>query len=222
MHVLLAETFATISNSGPEPPAWVTSYILPIAGALVIIGAIALALWLPTGNVFNRAQKFEGFGVKLEVTVLTLLIVVGVGMLASGFILKYVDDNIGKLKTDLDLANMKLHDAEHVTATIALALPDKMEKGLEPASVGYKKIVPNLICTYKIGDDTRTTAVYQGDKGTLQISIPDLRRNDVIRDLEISSSSKDSPRLEDVLATHNLYPLVPQFSLAQEKANVSK
>jgi hypothetical protein len=96
-------------------------YVLPGTGAVVLLLAI-VALLKPREHVLNSRQSFSGFGVTFEVSFVTLLFVLGTGLLSAGVVV-YVRDmaaTIVSLSSDLKeskdreklLALNHLHDMQ--------------------------------------------------------------------------------------------------------------
>ena len=116
--------------------------ILPLTGIGIIIFCI-LSFLLPYGEKFrDKTQKVKGFGLDLEVSVLTLLILIGVSMSLTGVYLQICD-----YKGQLDEAIRRRYAAED-----ALSQTKKMEmKILVTLENAGEDDIPNL-CDVKSRD----------------------------------------------------------------------
>jgi hypothetical protein len=205
-------------GSFPGPSDLVTSYIVPIAGFCIVVFCFVASARLAS------PLKFDGFGIHLEITILSLLVLLGVAMMLAGYIVHILDLST-KERTAEEKAQheeARADAAEHFTLRLALAYPKEDVVGeLEPHAKTPGEQAKNLTCRYKLASskNPEDTQVMLGQQGTVEVVIDDFSRNDVIQDLTIAPAdpSKVSGR---VLAVHNVYPFQPKYLLSGEKVTL--
>ena len=200
-------------------PKWVSllaNLILPGLGIAIILFCIASFVF-PFGQRFKEGkQVIRGFGLDLEISVLTLLLLIGFVMTFSGFYMYLRNENadtlreeIRELRGKLDAAREEVQRAGRFTITANLVLPESVD--VSSLDVG------KLECRYTLfanPDSWVQAAVSQGLGGnSVRITFADIERRDVIQRLELREHGTES-----VLGVvMNIYPLQPLYKL--EKAH---
>src|SRR5882672_12191966 len=86
---------------------------------IVLLVLCILVLVTPLGERFSSAtQKIQGFGLNLEVSVLTLLVLIGIGLMTSGIWMQLQDvsTRLKQLEIDKTKAEEKARRAEETLA----------------------------------------------------------------------------------------------------------
>jgi hypothetical protein len=110
----------------------IASVILPLLGVGIVIVCL-LSFLFPYGEQFrSKVQKIKGFGVDLEVSVLTLFIIVGVALSLTGVYLqvKGYETELQSAKKDRDAAEQALRLARKMQISAFVTL-----KGLSAAEM---------------------------------------------------------------------------------------
>jgi hypothetical protein len=213
VHFLLI-TFIWLQSVDSTPPSWLTYYFLPIVGCSMFVFCIL------AGTLLQHIQKFNGFGIHLEVTTQVFLSIISFVMMAAGFGLHFFDASkrLQDLTEKERTAEQRAEAAEHFTLRLVLAYPkQQVDRELVPNTTKPGDQATNLICRYKLAssDNTEETRVLVGHEGTVVIVIHDLARKDVIQDLAIGPAHPGRASVK-VLAKHALYPLEPKYNLDME------
>jgi len=81
-------------GSFPEPSGFITSYVVPIAGFCIVVFCFVASARL------SSPLKFEGFGIHLEITILSLLFLLGAAMMLAGYVVHVLDLNTKEKKAE--------------------------------------------------------------------------------------------------------------------------
>ena len=219
MNVLLA-VWAVTDKSGFEQPAVWETYLLPFAGAALIVYGV-----FGSGKFRSSPLKFEGFGIHLEITVLSLVFLLGSVMLSSGCVLYLLDmgSKIKKIQQESDDWKQKADRVQRFNVKLVLLIPplegDKAREAEQlmpdPARPGEE--VKNLMCRYTINTkkEWQDVPVKLTGQGTLEVDIDDLTESDVIDSLTIMPVKESGNGV--VFAVHGISPLSPRYPLQFEK-----
>jgi Na+-transporting NADH:ubiquinone oxidoreductase subunit NqrC len=186
----------------------ITDIILPLLGIVIIIFSV-LSFFFPYGEKFvDKIQKIKMFGVDMEVSILTLFIVVGVMMSFSGIYL-----HISNYEEKIIKANIEKEKAE-----FALAEAKKMEMKIVAVLEGVgENLIPKLAdiqCEYWLpGDDKSFKAdIIKGiTSNSFKIIIKDITPRTHISKLLLRDISNNTSWI-----ITNFMPLEPTFKLIKE------
>src|SRR5215831_4039192 len=105
--------------------------ILPLVGLAIIVFCI-LSFFFPFGLRFKETkQTIHGFGVDLEISVLSLFLLIGTLMSGTGIFLHLTNQNknveglnktIVELQADLKAAQVKAEESQHASLRVSLTL----------------------------------------------------------------------------------------------------
>lgn len=109
-----------------------SSYFLPLLGIGIVVFCI-LSFFFPYGEKFKgKIQKIKGFGVDLEVSVLTLFIIIGVILSFSGVYLQIKDyeEQLYQVKKERDTVKERLEEATRMEIKILVTLDGVSENNM--------------------------------------------------------------------------------------------
>lgn len=171
-----------------------------------------LAYIFPYGERFrDKTQKIKGFGLDLEVSVLTVFILIGFVFTFSGILLQIrgYDDQLKKLEEarlerDARIAHMQL-DIERLQKMEIHALVT-----LEGVDPGAFSRLSDLECEYTLSGrgEPQKADISKGDGNSIQVTLKDVTRETHIRRLVLEDRGSNS-KWEYV----NFDPLQPIYNL---------
>lgn len=185
-----------------------------ILGILIILFCI-LAFILPYGKNFkDKTQKIQGFGLNLEVSVLTLFIVIGFTLVFFGggiwFQLRSINDQLNELRAEKAKAEAR-----------AVDLQDKLEKANLMEVVAFLKLEGvdetnhpdqnEVECLYETstGRGGKADINVGPASGAFKITIKDVTRETNITNLILRTKDKQRRWKMD----RNIMPLQPTYEL---------
>ena len=187
-----------------------TDLVFPILGILIIILCVS-SFFFPFGQRFKEGkQVIRGFGLDLEISVLTLLLLIGFVMTFTGVFLHFSGREVAELKQDkrqlegkLEELRDRLERAGRFTVIADLILPENVN--LSALQVG------NLECRFILFDNSEhAVAVSRGLAGnSLRVTLADFQRGDVIAHLELREHGTERV----IGVANNVYPLQPLLKL---------
>lgn len=178
--------------------------------------ACILLLISPLRDKFSGAtQKIAGFGLNLEVSVMTLLVLISVGLITSGIWLQLRDIN-----SELSSLELKKVEAEARALQYQRQLEEsrRMELPVFLTLEGVNDVsalnFPALECTYvtSSSDEPIRVDVSPGrrSKDTVKVVLKDLTRDIIIDRLEVYD-----PQTRTRWTKANFRPLQPTYDLKQ-------
>lgn len=199
----------------PMPtPSSMVHIILPIVGIGIIVFCV-LSFFLPYGaNFRGKVQKIKGFGVDLEVSVVALFIIVGVGMSFAGIYLEIknfeerlalADQTRTAARTQRDLAMEALRNAKqfHINAFVTLA---------ETTAASMPKLEDVEGSYHPWGEDPIKAVVTKGlESNQFRIILEDVTRETVIRGIVIEDRA--TGRKWKSKKNESFSPLEPSYAL---------
>lgn len=186
----------------------ISSYILPIFGIGIVVFCI-LSFIFPYGSKFKeKTQKIKGFGLDLEVSVLTLFIIVGVIMSFIGVYLqiKNYEQQLDNSRRGEEAAKIALEQARKREITFVVTLEDVSENDM-----------PKL-------EDTQCKYLLFGSDKPVRVDVTKGYRSDqfkiILRNLK-SDAHIARLELEDLFANRkwikeSFMPFEPNFRLTKE------
>ncbi|MCK4527567.1 hypothetical protein KAW18_09370 [candidate division WOR-3 bacterium] len=187
----------------------ITDIIVPLLGIVIIIFCV-LSFFFPYGEKFvDKIQKIKMFGVDMEVSILTLFIVVGVMMSFSGIYLHIsnYEEKIKKANIEKEKAKFALVEAKKMEVKIVV-VPEGVDENLPPK-------LADIQCEYWLpGDDKSFKAdIIQGfSSNSFKIIIKDITPRTHISKLLLRDISNNTSWI-----IKDFMPLEPSFKLIKEK-----
>jgi hypothetical protein len=194
-------------------PQGVINGALPVVGLSIIVFCIA-SFFFPFGTQFKETkQTIHGFGVDLEISVLSLFLLVGTLMSCTGIFLYLTNQSrdvqglqhtIIELQSELKASKANAELAQHASLRFTLILPADL----------HQPPIQNLECWYLLAsnpDMWAQASVYRGvgDPNAIGITLSDIALHDVVQQLELREHGT-----QNVLASSgSIYPLQPVIQL---------
>ena len=193
--------------------SFMSSFLFPLLGVAIIVFCL-LSFVFPYGERFkDKIQKIKGFGVDLEVSVITLFILIGVILSFTSIYLQLKDyqNQLASAKTEVLAAQKALVQSQKMEITALVTLEGVAARNdipkLEEVRAEY----------YLSGSDEPMEA--QLSKGyhenQFRVTFKDITRATHIRSLVVQDRSRDNPRRWTI---ENFMPFEPFYNLAKEKA----
>lgn len=197
------------------PKLSATDY-LSVFGIIVLLICIAL-IFSRRATPLKAPQRIRGFGVELEISVLTLLVLVGfilslssIYMQVTGYQQRLASsaDELKQLKSDMDSTRRQLEAAKKIDMTAYITLdgvgsPNDMPKLADLTSRYY---------VHGQGDKPVQAEVSRGAEWTsLSLSLKNLTPETHIDRLEVIDQKSNK-----VWVKTNFYPLNPTYSLSRD------
>jgi hypothetical protein len=165
-------------------------------GILLFLVSIIIMV-SPLRERLTVIQSIQGFGVNLQITVLTLLILISAGLLSSGIWLQLrnIGGELESLRKEKEESEKKAKDFQqrYEDSTTRKA---KFLLSLEGVNSGNRPDKDSLTCTYDTGsaDETRAEIISASSIGThtLMINTQDLQENATIK--KIILTDKDTKK----------------------------
>ena len=182
--------------------------IIPFLGVSTIIFCL-LSFFLSTGSKFTgKPQKIKGFGVELEISLLTFLILIGIILSLTGvyFEIKDYEQQLNALKQEREAAKFALSQANQMEMRMVVSLEGVSENDIPK--------LEDITCTYFLpGSDQYIKAdVIKGiGRGTFKIILKDV--TSMTHVLRLVLEDKATNRKWEKM---NFMPLEPVFSLTEE------
>ncbi len=162
---------------------------------VVLLVLCLLVLVSPLKDRFSSAtQKIQGFGLNLEVSVLTLLVLISVGLMTSGIWmqLQNIDQKLKKLEIEKTTAEEKAKRAEEDLARtnkLGIVLFVKLE-GVDDIT---KLSFPSLQCKYvtSSGEERKADISPAAVINRIKVNITDLQKDTIIDRLVVESTNPD-------------------------------
>jgi len=163
------------------------------AGIALLLLCIAI-LVTPLGKRFSeKTQKIQGFGLNLEVSVLTLLVLISVALLTSGIWfqlqdvsrqIKQLEEDKKKAEQDYKRAQEQLENAQQLSL-IAFAKLD----GVNDVSQ-IKSDIQAFSCSYTntAGEDEKCRLELSEGLNKVKIVFLDLRRDTIVRSVTVTNT----------------------------------
>jgi len=201
----------TILDSVAQP-GLLLNLVLPIVGVGIICFCIA-SFFLPFGQRFKASkQVIRGFGLDLEISVLTLLLLMGFAMAFAGVYLQLqnrmaagLNDEIKRLQGQVEENREQLRLAGRFMVRADLVLPGNSHITVED--------IGKLECRYVLSakpDSWLQAGVSRGlASNSIRITLADIDRDDVIQQIELRKQG--SSRVLGM--ARNIYPLQPMIAL---------
>lgn len=159
---------------------------------IVLLILCILVLVSPLRERFSSAtQKIQGFGLNLEVSVLTLLVLISVGLMTSGIWMQLQDvgSKLKQLEIDKTTAEEKAKRAEENLAN-ANKIPIAYFVTLEGVPDIGKLNLQSVSCKYVIASGEERDGIVSPTASTtrLKVTLPDLQKDTIIDTLTITNS----------------------------------
>lgn len=184
-----------------QPVDYLVFYVLPILGIVLLLFCIFSVI---KGYKLPEAkQVFKGFGVNLEVSILSVFLIVSAVMLGVGIVVHIRAQDVDELRATISNLNRQIERSGRMSVRLVIAPPkDKPSWGE----------LERLVCYYTLYSDGKETKA-QVDAGpipgSLQMIVTDIGRSDIIQTLQLRE--RGSP---NVIATaENIYVLQPTVHL---------
>jgi hypothetical protein len=184
------------------------SYILPIFGLLILLFCI-LSYIFPYGEKFKeKIQKIKAFGLNIEVSVLTLFIIIGLVFSCLGiyFYVNRYTAQISKYETQINKLNTKLVEAEEKDIVLIVSLDGVSEEN-EPS-------LTDLQCHYRcpvLDQEVRADVSKGYLPAQYKIHLRDIKRTTYIVRLTIEDASNGKKWVKE-----NFAPFEPYYELNRE------
>lgn len=185
---------------------------LPVLG-IMILAFCLLSFFFPYGERFKeKTQKIKGFGIDLEISLLTLLVIVGMVLCATG-----IYPQIAGYEGRIASANEEARKAKAETDVVREALERSRIMRIQPL-VTLEGVdatgMPNLMdlkCKYFLprGDTPREAVVSPGyASNQLKVTLEDVSADTVIRSLIlVDLASQRRWWIENIAPLEPLYQL---------------
>ncbi len=211
---------ATFFATDPEIQnwtGWVPTLVLPALGIAIVLFCLA-SFRFPYGDKLVAVrQMIKGYGLDLQVSLLTVFLLIGVGLSLSGvgiYLLTSARDvtalntQIVQLKSDLEKAKKDVERATKMDLSVILKLP----QGLDPKTLNNR----SLRCHYVLNEQESDQQVSFAPSGALKCPILDVKRGDIVEELTLEETS--AGRVEVLAnAREPFHPLQPQINLEPPK-----
>lgn len=161
------------------------------AGIALLLLCIAI-LVTPLGKRFSGAtQRIQGFGLNLEVSVMTLLVLISVGLIASGIWVQLQDNS--RVLTQLQ---QERHEAKEALKATQAQLENERKQGI----VAFAKLdgvddvstldLQAFFCSWTNAAGDEEKAFLEASQGLnkLKIIFLDLKRESVVRSVTITNT----------------------------------
>ena len=186
----------------------INSYVLPLLGAGIIVFCV-FSFLLPYGSKFQgKIQHIKGFGVELEVSILTLFVIVGLILSSTGLYLQLKDYNalLDSYKVEVNSMRTAMERGQKFRMTLVLNLGDLQDSEMPK--------LDDVECEIHIIGIDQPVRV-QVNKGILsqqfRITVPDVTTGTYIRRLVLRDRSSNRVWSYDDLIS----PLEPSYDLAR-------
>jgi len=191
------------------------NYVLPLFGMMIVIFCVS-SFFFSFGQRFKETkQTIRGFGVDLEISVLTLVLLMGFMMIFTGLFLyirstdlSTLNQRIDELQADLKAEQTLLERAQKFTVTANLLLPSN-------AAINLANL-EKIECWYYLDPTQENPIKVNVEPGvgpnSVRVKLVDMKPDDVIRRLELKEHG--SNRL--IGFRENEYPLGPTYELRSE------
>lgn len=216
---LILGAFLATSPEMPSWTVWVPNLVLPVLGIVIVLFCLGSFVF-PYGSKFGTAtQVIRGYGLDLQISLLTALMLIGVGLSLTGVGIYLFSSarQVTKLEGDLgdarrEAANWKkaFDDAQRTPVTLELHFPE----GPDPNNLDPNRI----LCHYLLNNADQDQKVTRtGYGGALTCSIPTVTSTDMISGLKLLELNP--PNEPKVLAQTNqlLTPLKPKIDLRRPR-----
>jgi len=199
-----------------SPSPMISGYVLPFLGIGIVLFCI-LSFVFPYGEKFkDKTQKIKGFGVDLEVSVLTLFVIIGVVLSLTGLYLQ-IEGYDNQLKDyERQVAAAK---AEAVAAQQALERGRRMQMSalitLEGVNAAEMPKLEEMRCEYFLYGSEKPVEVQVGRGlagNQLRVAFKDITADTVIRSLVLQDRSSQRK-----WAYENFAPFEPFYVLKRQE-----
>jgi hypothetical protein len=192
-------------------------YMAMPAIGIVLIVVFVLSFFLPFGNKLEGTkQLIKGFGMDIQVSTRTILMLGGLALLFTGVFLQWQQSRVNELNQKIGTLNDQLQRAQD---QLARAGRQSVRGWLMlPANINAVQLdLKEVVCRYSLGaePDRWVEAILSQGYSTvsLGIALNDIGRDDVIQKIVLCRKANN-----EVLGTgENLYPLHPTFRLEAPK-----
>ena len=182
------------------------------SGIALLVLCIVVLLSPLRDRFSNATQKIQGFGLNLEVSVLTLLVLISVALMSTGIWMSLQDvttrlSNLEKEKTqaeaDRDSARLQLENARKMALTVYVNL----EGVADTSKLDFK----SLSCKYTDASNEEKDASVSAASGqrAIKVTFTDLQRDTVIFSLRITNGLTG----ESWVSHETFRPLQPALQL---------
>ena len=194
---------------------FIISIILPIFGILIVFFCI-LSFVFPYGEKFKgKTQKIKAFGVDLEVSVLSLFIIIGLILSLIGLFLQvkdyenqldFKDEEINDVKNNADAAKLALEQAQKRQIVLLVTLEDISENNMPKFE--------DIYCSYQLYGEVERVRVdvnpgYESHQ--LRITLKGLESDALIASLELTDKEKNRKWVKKTFM-----PFEPEVQLKKE------
>jgi hypothetical protein len=208
----------SLASSVLETPKTVdvlANFVLPLFGMMIVIFCVS-SFFFSFGLRFKESkQTIRGFGVDLEISVLTLFLLMGFVMIFPGFFLyirstdlSTLNQQIDKLQADLTAEKTLLERAQKFTVTANLLLPNNAASSLAD--------LDKIECWYYLDPTLENPVKANVERGigpnSVKVKLVDMKPDDVIRRLELREHGSNHL----IGFRENEYPLGPTYELRLE------
>lgn len=186
-----------------------TQYVLPVVGIAMIIFSL-LSLFFPFGLVIrDKVQKFSGFGVNFEISLLSLFLLLGTAFSVVGIYINLRQDNgkIDHLEGQIKILQENLEQSQKNHMTILLKLVGATSHETDDLS--------KWECTYStVGTARLAKGILERGPAETQFSVTllDINPSTVIQGFSIANlATRRKWGIQRMFA-----PLQPTYELQQE------
>lgn len=191
------------------------NFVLPLFGMMIVIFCVS-SFFFPFGQRFKESkQTIRGFGVDLEISVLTLFLLMGFIMIFAGFFLyirstdlSTLNQRIDTLQADLKAEQSLIERAQKFTVTANLLLPNN-------APINFADL-EKIECWYYLDPTLENPVKASVERGigpnSIKVKLVDMKPDDVIRRLELREHGSNHL----IGFRENEYPLGPTYELRSE------
>jgi hypothetical protein len=161
------------------------------SGIVLLILCILLLVSPLRERFSNATQRIQGFGLNLEVSVLTLLVLISVGLMTSGIWMQLQDvaRQLKQLEIDKTTAEEKAKRAEENLANAnktGIVYFVTLQDVGDVTSLNFL----SLSCKYTLasGDEKDASVSSAGSINKIKVSLTDLQRDTIIDSLSITDN----------------------------------
>jgi hypothetical protein len=183
---------------------------LTLLGALLLLACLAL-VFTPLGNRLKTPQKIKGFGVDLEVSVLTVFVLIGFILSLSTFYMQLRDyeAQLASARSQADTLRQSLAQAQKIEVYAYVSL-----EGIESVKEAPK--LTDIHCSYLPHGqkDWINADVVPGKAPTnYRIILRDITPETNIESMKCADQNPQTPRS---WSTGSFYPLTPSYTLKKD------
>ena len=173
---------------------------LPIIGVLIIFLCLLSFFFPTTKSLREKTQKFTGLGVTMEISILTVFVLMGFILSLSSFFLQY-QQYLDRKEEQRNLGLSKDNDIKQRDQTIQslqkeldeLKSPDyvlNLELENNPAKSEISSDPNDFECKYKIGDSGEEQAKVETGNGfkAFKITVKKFQQDAVLRYVRLTNS----------------------------------